>query len=182
MEESYQRYIDGDDSGIVEIIKSYREGLILYTYGFTNNIFTAEEIVDDVFFKLMVKKPPYSGRTTFKTWLYTITRHNAIDYLRRRMLHPSVSIDEIQDHADRAELENSYLKKEIRIQIFHALNAINESYRMVLYLSFFEEFSNEQLSKILGKSKRQIEMLKYRGLQALKKELAKKGVDYEILG
>lgn len=57
MEESYQRYIDGDDSGIVEIIKSYREGLILYTYGFTNNIFTAEEIVDDVFFKLMVKKP-----------------------------------------------------------------------------------------------------------------------------
>ncbi len=158
MEKSYQRYINGDDSGIVEIIKSFREGLILYTYGFTNNISTAEEIVDDVFFKLMIKKPNYSGRTTFKTWLYTITRHNAIDYLRWRTLHPTVSTDEIQEQADRTELESRYLKKEIRIQIFHALDEINESYRMVIYLSFFEGFGNEQLSKILGKSKRQIEM------------------------
>lgn len=40
---SYRRFLDGDDAGIVEIIKDYKDGLILYLNGFVQNIYTAEE-------------------------------------------------------------------------------------------------------------------------------------------
>lgn len=57
-----------------------------------------------------------------------------------------------------------------------ALNRIKYEYRQALYLSYFEDFSNEQIAKITGKSKRQVEMLLYRGKQALEKALVKEGL------
>ena len=38
---SYRRFLDGDDEGIVEIIRDYKDGLILYLNGFTQDISTA---------------------------------------------------------------------------------------------------------------------------------------------
>ncbi|MBD5159991.1 MAG: RNA polymerase subunit sigma-24, partial [Ruminococcus sp.] len=69
---SYRRFLDGDDEGMVEIIRDYKDGLILYLNGITGNILLAEEIMEDTFFKLVVKKPKFSGRSSFKTWLYAI--------------------------------------------------------------------------------------------------------------
>ena len=58
---SYRRFLDGDDTGIVEIIRDYKDGLILYLNGITGNIHTAEEIMEDTFVKLVTKKPRFSG-------------------------------------------------------------------------------------------------------------------------
>ncbi len=181
MQESYHRYLKGDDTGIAEIVTAYREGLILYAYHFTGSMTAAEDLVDDVFFRLMIKKPHFSGRTSFKTWLYTMTRHRTIDYLRKKKRNPAVSVDEIQELSDKKQLEESYIRKERQIAVYRALRQINASYQLVLHLSFFEDFDNAQIAAILGKSKRQVEMLKYRGLQALKKELEQEGLPDEIL-
>ena len=40
--ESYRRFLQGDDKAFVEIIRDYKDGLILYLNGFVNNILTAE--------------------------------------------------------------------------------------------------------------------------------------------
>ena len=40
---SYRRFLDGDDKGIAEIVRDYKDGLILYLNGYVNNIFVAEE-------------------------------------------------------------------------------------------------------------------------------------------
>lgn len=55
---------------------------ILYLNGFVNNIFTAEELTEETFFKLITKKPRFTAKYSFKTWLYTIGRNVAIDYIR----------------------------------------------------------------------------------------------------
>ena len=44
---SYRRFLDGDDEGIVEIIRDYKDGLILYLNGFTQDISTAEELMEE---------------------------------------------------------------------------------------------------------------------------------------
>ena len=44
---SYRRFLDGDDNGFIEIIKDYKDGLILYINNFTRNIFTAEDLAED---------------------------------------------------------------------------------------------------------------------------------------
>ena len=79
---SYRRFLDGDDEGIVDIIKDYKDGLTLYLNGYVSNIFVAEELMEETFFKLMMKKPRFTGKYSFKTWLYTIGRNVAIDYVR----------------------------------------------------------------------------------------------------
>lgn len=64
---SYRRFLDGDDEGIVELIKDYKDGLTLYLNGYVNNIFVAEELMEETFFKLMMKKLRFNGKFSFKT-------------------------------------------------------------------------------------------------------------------
>ena len=69
---SYRRFLDGDDKGLAEIVGDFKDGLILYLKGYVNNIFIAEELTEDTFVRLITKKPKYSGKSTFKSWLYAI--------------------------------------------------------------------------------------------------------------
>ena len=79
---SYRRFLDGDDKGIAEIVGDYKDGLILYLNCYVNNIFIAEELTEDTFFRLITKRPRYSGKSTFKSWLYAIGRNVAVDFIR----------------------------------------------------------------------------------------------------
>ncbi|MBP3309843.1 MAG: RNA polymerase sigma factor [Ruminococcus sp.] len=178
---SYRRFLAGDDNGIVEIIRDYKDGLILYLNGITGDICLAEELMEDTFFKIVTKKPKFSGKCSFKTWLYAIGRNAAIDGLRRRSRISSVSADECYDLSDEENIEQEYLREEQKITLHKALQRLNPDYRQVLYLVFFEQFSNAETAEIMHKNKRQIENLLYRAKQALKEELGKEGFSYEII-
>ena len=82
---SYRRFLAGDDNAFAEIIREYRDGLILYINSFVSNITEAEDLAEDTFIKLVTKRPRYNGKASFRTWLYTIGRTLALDYLRRRL-------------------------------------------------------------------------------------------------
>lgn len=179
---SYRCFLDGDESGIVEIIRDYKDGLILYLLGYTKNFHIAEEIMEETFVKLVVKKPHFSEKYSFKTWLYTIGRNAAADYLRRSSRKNAASADELSEVlGDERNLEQSYIKEEQKITVHRALNRINGDYRQVLYLSFFEGMKNPEVAAVMQKSKRQVENLMYRAKQALKTELEKEGFVYEEL-
>ena len=179
---SYRRYLDGDDSGIVEIIKEYKDGLILYVNGYVNNIFIAEELMEETFFKLAVRKPRFFGKSTFKTWLYAIARNVALDYLRRSSKTVHNSVEEYENLvSEEADVEKEYLIKEQKILLHRTMRKLKSEYFQVLYLVYFENFSNSQAAVIMKKNKRQIENLVYRAKTALKKELEKEGFEYEEL-
>lgn len=178
---SYRRFIAGDDEGMVEIIRDYKDGLILYLNGITGNILLAEEIMEDTFFKIVTKKPRFSGKSSFKTWLYAIGRNSALDSLRKRSRFSDKPVDEYTDLADELSIEKDYLKEEQKIALNRALQKLNPDYRQVLYLVFFENFSNSETAKIMHKTKRQVENLLYRAKQSLKSELEKEGFEYEVI-
>ena len=77
---SYDRYLAGDDSAMGDLVREYKDGLTLFLNSFTNDLFEAEELMEETFFKLAYKKPKYSGKSSFRTWLYSIARNLAIDY------------------------------------------------------------------------------------------------------
>lgn len=58
---NYQRYLNGDDEGLTDLIRDFSDGLVLYLNGITGNFCLAEELAEDTFFKLTVKKPKFSG-------------------------------------------------------------------------------------------------------------------------
>ena len=84
---SYRRFLDGDDKGIAEIVGDYKDGLILYLNGYVNNILIAENLTEDTFFRLITRKPRYSGKSTFKSWLYAIGRNVAVDFIACKISH-----------------------------------------------------------------------------------------------
>jgi len=179
---SYRRYLDGDDSGIVEIIKVYKDGLTLYINGYVKNIFIAEELMEETFFKLAAKRPRFSGKSSFKTWLYTIARNLTLDYLRHNSKFISDSIDEYSNFlSEETDVEKEYLIQEQKIILHRTMRKLKSEYFQVLYLIYFEGFSNTEVAVIMKKNKRQIENLIYRAKNTLKSELEKEGFEYEEL-
>lgn len=178
-EEYYRRYLAGDDSGLEELIELYNEGIILYLNTIVNNICLAEELMQETFFKIAVKKPHYSEKKHFKTWLYTIAKRCAIDYLRKQSKRKNVSIDEAFSISDETDIEKSHIKDEQKIELHSALKKLNHDYYQVLYLMYFEDFSIDEISVIMKKSKKQTYDLLYRAKKELKAELERTGFDYE---
>lgn len=176
----YRRFLDGDDRGIAEVVGEYKDGLILYLNCYTGNIHAAEELAEDTFFRLITKKPVFAGRSSFKSWLYAIGRHVALDWLRRRArLAPAEDMEALR--GDEESLEAAFIGEESRIAVHRAMSALAPDYRRVLWLVYFEDFSNREAAVALKKNERQIRNLLYRAKQALRAELDREGFDHEKL-
>lgn len=178
-ESSYRRFLAGDDEGLFDIISTYRAGLILYLNSFVQNIRTAEELAEDTFAELAISCPKFSGRSSFKTWLYAIGRNITAKYIRKHAKLSIVPLESQENHADEEDLEGNYIKSEQKRSMHNAMHRLKAEYRQVLYLSFFEGFSNAETAEIMHKSKRQIEALLYNAKKALKNELERSGFEYE---
>ncbi len=176
--ESYRKFLAGDKRGLVEIMELYSDSLVSFINGFVHNESTAEDLMQDTYLELIIKKSSFMGESQFKTWLFKIARNKAIDYIRKhkRIIPVDDSFvflpdcDSVEKYADDSEKRKA---------IFSAMSSIKPIYAQVLYLSFFEDMSNEEIASVIGKSKRQVEMLIYRAKDSLKKALEKEGFDYE---
>ena len=179
---SYRRFLDGDDKGLAEIIRNYSDGLILYLNGIVNNISIAEELMEDTFYKIITKKPKFNAKYSFKTWLYTIGRNVAIDYLRHNSKILDTSFDDLESYIeDKCNLERLYIIEERKIIVHRALRTLNAEYRQILWLLYFDGLSNAEAAIVMKKNARQMKNLVYRAKSALKSELDKEGFIYEEL-
>ena len=179
---SYLRFLNGDDDAFAPIVRDYKDGLILYIDSFTHNLSIAEDLMEDTFVKLATKRPLFRKDSAFKTWLYAIARNLALDWCRKNTRHATVSVEELSAETPAADdIEAQYLCSEQKIHLHKVLHTLKPEYSQVLYLSFFEGFTNEQIAKIMKKSKRQIESLLYCAKQSLKIKLEMEGFSYEGL-
>ncbi len=179
---SYRRFLDGDDKALAEIVRNYSDGLTLYLNGIVNNISVAEELMEETLFKIITKKPKFNAKYSFKTWLYTIGRNVAIDYLRHNTKRSDTSFDDLENYIhDEYDLEKHYIIEEQKITVHKALKKLNTEYRQVLWLLYFEELSHTEVGIVMKKNTRQIKNLVYRAKCALKSELEKEGFVYEEL-
>lgn len=174
-EKYYRQYLDGDDQGLYELIKLYRYGMNLYLTGIMGNMSDAELVTEDTFAELAIKKPEFKNKSSFKTWLYAIAGKLAVTYLRRNKKFDTVSLEDNIELESPTELENQYIKNEEKRMLHAALKKLKPEYRQVLYLSFFEDFSNKEISVIMKKSKRQVENLLYNAKKALRQKLEEDG-------
>lgn len=179
-EQLYRRYLGGDDGAVEELIGLYKDGLMLYLNRYTDNIFTAEELMEETFVRLVTRRPRFFGRSGFKTWLYAIARNLAMDHLRKNARMSDLSAEDLGRIEDaETDLEREYLKQEQALVLCAALKKLNPDYSRVLYLIYFEDFSNAEVAKVLGKTRRQVENLSYRAKLALRKQLEQEEFDYE---
>lgn len=181
--ESYLKYLSGDDEGIAEIVTLYKDKLIFFINGYVKNICVAEELTEDTFFKLMIKKPKFSPKYSFKTWLFVIGKNMALDYLRKNAKRKEISEEDMEKAADikdiQEDFERNIIIEEDKKALHKAIEKLAPQYRQTLHLIYFENFTNGQAARIMNKTKRQTEMLLYRAKAALKAQLEKEGFVYE---
>ena len=178
---SYRRFRDnGDESGLAEIISDYNDGLIFYLTSIVGNIHTAEDLAEDTFVLLGTKKPHDKGKGSFKTWLYTIGRNIAIDYLRHSSKYSETNLDDIPELvSDEESLEAAYIQEERKIAVHRAMRCLKPEYRQVLWLTYFEELSNKETAIIMKKNVHNIETLLSRARKSLRSQLEMEDFDYE---
>ena len=179
---SYSRYLVGDDSALGDIVREYKDGLTIYLNSFANNIHDAEELMEETFFKLAYKKPKYTGKSSFKTWLFSIGRNLAIDYLRRMKKKGDTSLDECYELNSGLDIEENYIKEEQKLMIHRALKKLRSQYSQAICLTYIEGFSNSEAACIMHKSSRQMTNLLYQAKKALREELEKEGIKYAGMG
>ena len=150
--------------------------------GFVGNIHIAEDLAIDTFVVLGTKRPRDKGNCSFKTWLYTIGRNRAINYLKKHSKVKEISLNECSELISEGEsLEIGFIKDERKILLHKALGKLKPEYHQVLWLFYFEDLSQQEIGYIMKKSRHSVETLIYRARKSLKAQLEKEDFVYEEL-
>jgi len=179
-ESSYRRYLNGEKSEFDEIIKLYREPLVYFLKGYVKSDADAEDIAADAFVELLIHPKRYSFKSSLKTYIFSIARHKACDFLRRKK-REEFEFDEniLRDIPSDFVTEEGILKEERNGIIRRAMMSLCSDYAEIIYLTYFEELGTEEIMTVMHKNRRQISNLLYRAKAALKAILENEGVVYD---
>ena len=175
----------GDQNALEVLFNKYKEGLVLFIYGFIRDIDVAEELMMDTFANLVsgVARYKETDGALFKTWLFAVAKNQTLIYLRKRKF---LCFSLEKEFLDNVEADSSlnpavaFLKNERDVRLYRSLKAIDVGYRQALYLQYFESMKPEQISRIIKKNIKQTYNLLARGKEALRAAYEKMGYPWEI--
>jgi RNA polymerase sigma-70 factor (ECF subfamily) len=149
-----------------------------------------KDIVQDSFIKILSKINQYNGAGSFEGWMSRILVNTAISHQKSKKKHAFANIDSIEcntindesDTLNSAEIDgsvsNTYDSIEqmnfTKEELLDIIMTVPESYRVVFNMFHLEEFSHDEIAKILGidVSNSRIRLLRARKL--IREELVKK--------
>jgi RNA polymerase sigma factor (sigma-70 family) len=146
----------GDQRAYSTLMSKYRDPIFFMLLEKINDKELAKELTIEALGKAFNKLHLYTPTFAFSTWLFTIARNNAIDYLRKKKL-PTLSMDQLRETDDGGEIsfdiadtgldpENFLLKKQ-RLQIVRKIVAsLEPKYRRLVRLRYFKEYSYKEIA------------------------------------
>ena len=135
----------------------------------------ASDILQDVFVKTYYNLNGFDKDLKFSSWIYRIAHNQTVSEIRKKSVRPTVSFE--KEDIDRFE-DTFDIEKEIdntldRDMINKALSVLDEKYREVLVLRFFDEKDYVEIADILKKPVSTIGNLILRGKKVFKEEYEK---------
>lgn len=168
-EELYRDFINGDNDAFDKLIEMYRSNLIFFINRYVHDIHAAEDLAIDSFLYIYVNKKKFNFKVTLKTYLFTIGRSRAIDYLRKTKVLNNTDLMEHQKEL--SEVEDEVIKDEQARTVNEAVKALPADMRAAVSLVYFEGLSYDETAKVMKKNKKQIDNLLYRAKKVLKNTL-----------
>lgn len=173
-EELYRRYVNGDETGLNELMKKYGNPLTMYINGYLQDVHEAENLMIEVFSYLFTKKP-HIRDGGLKAYVYKAARHMALRHKSKR--RHSFSLDDLDGEPDGKMLVEDVVRTKERNRILHfCMGELKPDYREALYLTYFEGMSYLQAAEVMGKSVKQITNMVYRGKEKLCGLLEREGI------
>jgi len=145
--------IIGTDKRIQNAVRAYALGLVRLAFAYFKNVPDAEDIVQDVFLAYMLKAPKFDSGEHEKAWLIRVTANKCKDYLKSVWRRKRAPMPE--EHA----------------ALLQAVMALDEKYRLPVYLHYFDDLSIKDIAKLLKANASTVGTRLERGRKALKDSL-----------
>ena len=181
-EQLIKQFQEGDRQSYNELVFRYKDKILNFLYRFVYDMDLAEDLAQETFLKVYLKKDSYREISKFSTWMYTIASNLAKTELRKIKRRKTYSISEISD-VDRevnffVQDENSDDKlDDNESNILHeSIFELEEDFRTIIILREIQELSYENISKILKLPLGTVKSRINRGKLKLRDILINKGV------
>jgi RNA polymerase sigma-70 factor (ECF subfamily) len=172
-EELFKLYLGGDTYAFERLIELYEDELARFIHTKVANIDAVKYLTIEAFGQLAVYGKKYAGKSSLKTYLFTIGKNLTTKYLKTLKKNDHLPYDEVMGIlCDDSETPQGYLEREEDKQALRlAMGKLKAHHRTVLELVYFEEMSYKQAGEVMGKSEVQVKQLVYRAKLSLKKAM-----------
>jgi len=161
-----------DKAALEKIFEVYSSALNKYALRWGCDPILADQIVGDVFVKLLEQLELGKGpETNLRSYLYQMTYHQIID--QGRASHKTAPLEAAdgvrhQEDSPALRLENQMMFD----LILKAIEAeLTDDQRQVILLRFMEEFSLEETAAIMGKKVNHVKVIQNRAITRLRKAI-----------
>ena len=168
----YTEFLKGNEEAFNQIIEKYKNNLIYFISRYVKNLDIAEDIFQDVIIYILENKEKYDFKYSLKTYLYTIAKSRAINYVKKA--NKLVEFDE--EIKEEKLLEEIICSNERKEKINSIIKKLPKDYQEVIYLTKIEELSYKETGKIMDKTETQIKTLAHNAKTKLRKMLIKEKV------
>lgn len=167
------RFKAGEMEAFEMLVKKYHNQIINTIFPLVGNVHDAEDITQEVFFKIYHRLDSFRAQAKFSSWLYRVSMNSAYDFLRKQK-HKTISLENIDyaDISDGKKPENIFTKDLVQ----DALNKIPFEFRTVIVLKEIDGLSYREIAEILKIRIGTVESRIYRARSMLKKIFIQKGV------
>lgn len=141
----------GDQAAFQRLYRRHERPLLAFLLRLVRSRPLAEEVLNDTMLAVWRFAARYEGRSTPRTWIYSIAYHKGTSQLQRRQKHSAQCEAEGLDHlADHAKTPEASAEDSSRARLFSALLArLVAEQRTVLQLAYYQEMTVAEIAVVM---------------------------------
>ncbi|OLO26776.1 RNA polymerase subunit sigma-70 [Alkalihalophilus pseudofirmus] len=153
----------------------YYEEIFRYLYQRTRQKELAQDLAQDTFLKAFNGLASFKGKSSVRTWLYTIAHHTFINWYRRETKYIQHPIEETFSLEQKTykNPEDVVTAKAEQAQLLAAIYSLKEDYQTVLILREYQELSYDEIAEIVGWKLSKVKTNLHRAKLELRKHLCR---------
>ncbi len=160
----------GDTGKLTLLYERHKGKLFGFFYRLTSNADLSEDLVQNVFYRLLKYRHTYSGEGKFLTWMYHMARNVNIDHFRKnKRMHYQEDMQEWEGKLKEEKGPDHQVSRSQEIDLLNqAMKRLKDDKREVLILSKYQELKYEEIGKILEISVPAVKVRVHRAMNELK--------------
>ena len=158
---------NGDVAKLGILFERYHRPLFDFLVRTTGNAAAAEDLVQDVFVRVLKYRATWRDAGKFETWLFRIARNARADYFKNRGI--DAPIDEAADHPSRAPLaSDTFARNRDVARLEQALMLLREDKRELIVLARYRDMKLEAIADLLGVEVGTVKVRMHRAVKELR--------------
>lgn len=173
--ELFRRLQRGDERALEELFRAHYAGMCNFVRRFVFAPDIAEELVQDVFFKLWTKREELSAIDSLRTYLFRAARNTALNHLRRKKLESAWEEQEATrgEPMATAATDDDAATDDVGRAVQAAIGKLPTKCREIFLMSREGGMTYAEIARSLGISVKTVETQMGRALKSLRLSLAR---------